>query len=285
MLGIAPTTLVKIDRICDYIPLVSTGTNLFALFQKHHTMPGLNASAITNNHYYNHLSQKEDWRCKLLLIPVIGNITILLIDKACDSAFFMLKLLKRFPSKLNFASSRLLANHEFLLAAAKNRIEIVRYINREREDFSDVISMLARAARFREGDGVNHHFFHIRNLVRMLPITASENPDIMVPIFEACESQQDLNAAWMNSGVAIRGDENLIRRFVLQDPHILHGITVRLARNSDFILSILLPLIRGAESSTERADQFMAVFRQVYEGLKQNDDFLRSLIRENPAYA
>ncbi|HEY4832303.1 MAG TPA: hypothetical protein VIH61_07070 [Waddliaceae bacterium] len=68
--------LVKIDHFCDYIPLVSSVTNLVDLFQKCVVLPFMDKTTIVSNHYYKHINEKSFVRCFLLVIPVIGNIII-----------------------------------------------------------------------------------------------------------------------------------------------------------------------------------------------------------------
>lgn len=70
--------LINIDVVCDYIPFVSTITNLVDLFQKTLTLPEPNRSQ--ENPYYTYLREKDDFRCKVLLVPIFGNIFIMLYD-------------------------------------------------------------------------------------------------------------------------------------------------------------------------------------------------------------
>jgi len=72
--------LVKTDRICDYIPVVSTFSNLTALFIKYLVPNTLIRPEIQTSRYYAHLSQKPTSRCIVLLIPIIGNIIVAICD-------------------------------------------------------------------------------------------------------------------------------------------------------------------------------------------------------------
>jgi hypothetical protein len=79
--------LVKTDCLCDYVPLVSSATNLVDLFQKCVVLPLMDKSKIASSHYYKHLDQKSFFRCFLLVIPVVGNIIVGIYDfskKKCD---------------------------------------------------------------------------------------------------------------------------------------------------------------------------------------------------------
>ncbi|MBS4168596.1 HEAT repeat domain-containing protein [Parachlamydia sp. AcF125] len=74
--------LLKTNRVSDYIPGISTITNLIDLFQKCMVLSGKQKANISKNHYYTHLQQKSFSRCIVLLIPVIGNILVAIYDFA-----------------------------------------------------------------------------------------------------------------------------------------------------------------------------------------------------------
>lgn len=72
--------LVKTDHFCDYIPFVSSITNLVDLFQKCVVLPFMDKETISSSHYYKHINEKSFARCFLLIIPVIGNVIIGIYD-------------------------------------------------------------------------------------------------------------------------------------------------------------------------------------------------------------
>lgn len=71
------TTFAELDRVCDYIPFVSTISNVVDLFQKYvcKCLPN-----VSKNRYWAHIKQKDLFRCVILLLPVLGNIYILVSD-------------------------------------------------------------------------------------------------------------------------------------------------------------------------------------------------------------
>ena len=73
-----PAILAEIDSTCDYIPLVSTATNMIVLFNKgvFQFLP----EEIAKNRYWTHINDKELSRCLILLVPVLGNIYIIVTD-------------------------------------------------------------------------------------------------------------------------------------------------------------------------------------------------------------
>ncbi|MBS4168608.1 HEAT repeat domain-containing protein [Parachlamydia sp. AcF125] len=72
--------LLKADQVSDYIPVISTLTNLIDLFQKYVVLSRKQKVNVSKNHYYAHLQQKSFSRCIVLLIPVIGNILVAIYD-------------------------------------------------------------------------------------------------------------------------------------------------------------------------------------------------------------
>lgn len=64
-----PKILVTADRVCDYIPFVSTVTNLVDLFQKYVTIPIACRTVTVQNRYFTHLNKKSFSQCIMLLIP------------------------------------------------------------------------------------------------------------------------------------------------------------------------------------------------------------------------
>jgi hypothetical protein len=72
MSGIDNNLFVRFDRASDYIPLVSTATNLLFLFQKY-VLFNYTESFFSQD-YRNYLQEKPTTLSIVLLIPVIGNI-------------------------------------------------------------------------------------------------------------------------------------------------------------------------------------------------------------------
>jgi len=104
------TNLVIADNVCDYIPAVSTLSNLTDLFQKCLVLSFMSDQTIVNNHYYTHLKNKSFLRCIVLLIPVIGNIIVGINDFAnrkYKNKDFMLAAVQQNGSALRFASEQL----------------------------------------------------------------------------------------------------------------------------------------------------------------------------------
>lgn len=71
--------LTQLDCVCDYIPFVSTVSNLVDLFYKTVVIPRLQPETLSD-HYWEYLAQKSVVRCVALLVPVLGNLFIALKD-------------------------------------------------------------------------------------------------------------------------------------------------------------------------------------------------------------
>ncbi len=72
--------LIKADKTCDYLPVLSSFSNLVDLFYKYCVSPFLMETQIKQDRYYYHLDQKSVFRCIILIVPFLGNVIIALYD-------------------------------------------------------------------------------------------------------------------------------------------------------------------------------------------------------------
>lgn len=122
---------VKTGRVFDYVPGVSTVTNLVDLFIMCVVLPFLSPKTIGNSRYFTHLDKDKTLaRCLLLIVlPVLANLLFSLYDLAqrkYDNPEYMLNELTRSSYQLNYLSQRLKDDSDFMLTAAK-RLPIERY--------------------------------------------------------------------------------------------------------------------------------------------------------------
>jgi len=68
-------TLVCLDNLCDYIPLVSVATNLIDFFLKA-TTAALPEKIVNSSRFLRHIKRKDCERMGMLLSPILGNIII-----------------------------------------------------------------------------------------------------------------------------------------------------------------------------------------------------------------
>jgi hypothetical protein len=80
MQGVQNTTpfAVNLDNALDFIPVVSTVSNLFHLFEKA-VLACRSDSSDLKSRYYTHIQEKSALKCAILLIPVIGNLLAYLL--------------------------------------------------------------------------------------------------------------------------------------------------------------------------------------------------------------
>lgn len=75
------SSIVLIDRVMDYVPIISTFTNLIDIFHKYKFTKKENGpQTLQQNHYYKHITEKSYVRCVILLVPFLGNLSIALYD-------------------------------------------------------------------------------------------------------------------------------------------------------------------------------------------------------------
>ena len=82
LMEVTNISLVEADTFCDYIPFVSSITNLIDLVIKTicSLVENYNAKDFTiDHHYFSYLhNEKRAWRCAVLLMPIFGNLYILM---------------------------------------------------------------------------------------------------------------------------------------------------------------------------------------------------------------
>lgn len=78
--GTVNNALVRIDQICDYVPIASTITNLVDIFEKCAFSGCCSSESINSNRYFSHINDKSILRCVILLVPILGNIIVGIYD-------------------------------------------------------------------------------------------------------------------------------------------------------------------------------------------------------------
>lgn len=76
---ITATKLAEIDNVCDYIPFVSTVTNLIDIFLKY-VLKHLVSETTAKNRYWTHIEKKDLLRSCMLLVPILGNVYVISQD-------------------------------------------------------------------------------------------------------------------------------------------------------------------------------------------------------------
>lgn len=150
MLNDIRSRLIQVDNVCDYIPFVSTLTNLVDLFQQCVIFSNMSLQSIAASSYHRHLYNKSTFRCIALLVPVIGNIVVGFFDFA-DSEYDNKEFQKRYflshdPSELKYVSSRLKDDKEFMLYVHRMRgTEAVWHASKLLKDDEDFVFATIRS--------------------------------------------------------------------------------------------------------------------------------------------
>lgn len=140
--------LATVDYVLDFVPVVSTVTNLVDIFLK--AMLDLNIIKYdVGQHYYTHLKDKSYLRCICLLVPVFGNIFIASFDlgKKLHNHLFPVDnlLLNLNKSRLDLAQAQLkmelnkFANAASAASGKKVTPEELTFPEGKQKDFSDAI--------------------------------------------------------------------------------------------------------------------------------------------------
>jgi hypothetical protein len=141
--------LIGMDDVFDYIPLVSTLTNLVDIFIKYVILPHLSAESVQNNHYYSHLEQKQLWRCLVLSIPCgIGNLALGIYDfchRKWNDKAYMLDLVQRDEWAFQRASAKIKNDREVVIAAVTFKGTCFLYASERLQNDREVVLATVRS--------------------------------------------------------------------------------------------------------------------------------------------
>lgn len=140
--------LANLDSLCDCLPVVSTVTNLGDLFLKCVVFPLEERSRIQLPHFLsrhevrgfrNHLDEKSVGRCILLLIPIIGQLTVLLLSplvylRKTHMKGPALEYIKEGTFNPCYVSDKLTRDWAFALAALKQDHKVFSYFRFQFEE-------------------------------------------------------------------------------------------------------------------------------------------------------
>lgn len=136
------TNLIKLDIYSDYIPIVSSITNIFNLFQIFFIRNCIDSANI-NHHYFSYIKDKSYFRVITLCIPILGNITIFLAD------YFERKNILNSISKGNidpFITSSIAFKYDkkVSIAALSTNKLAWQYIGKPLQNDLDIIATISR---------------------------------------------------------------------------------------------------------------------------------------------
>lgn len=127
-------TILKVgNQVSDFIPFVSTATNLFDLFMKYAILPKCDRETILGNEYYSLVYYKEDIRMIALLFPLINTIAAIVaaildfVEQDYYNRSFVVQMVNRDGAFLQYAKPRWQDDYEIVLMALRRDEESVNY--------------------------------------------------------------------------------------------------------------------------------------------------------------
>jgi|GEM_PF-4766287 len=119
--------------VCDYIPVISTLAAIIELIAKI-SLEKRQKPQGTDNHYYEHIKNKEIWTLLVLMIPVIGNLVIALYDGGT-----MLLTDELEPHVFINGRASIKDNKVFVLNAVKTDPNLLQHVSKRMRGDKDVI--------------------------------------------------------------------------------------------------------------------------------------------------
>lgn len=168
--NLSSDTQVKFDVICDYIPLVSTITNLYDLVMKHIAFPMMDEETVKGDQFYSYLKDKSTIRCMVSLVPVLGNIAIAIYD---ENVRYNAALSRVKTNGLELKNVWAYQNtFSVVLAAVEQNGMALRYASRELQDDPRIIY----AATMQNGLAIQFASLRQKNDPSMVLYAAKQNP-------------------------------------------------------------------------------------------------------------
>lgn len=232
--------LVKADRLCDRIPVVSTLTNLTVLFQKCVVLPFMKNESVAGSHYYTHLKNKPLLRSVVLLLPLVGNIAVGIYDflsmKLSDKDF-ALWLVSKHGEALAWVDQTLRNDRDVVLAAVRAHGLALKHAHVDLQNDEEIVGAAIEknnyAFRF-AGDKIRNNKEQVRALIEI-------NPKIFLFVEDACKKDRELflravtlygynlldtnrseNGEWrVGFHDEFKDDQEIVFAAVLQNPKVL----------------------------------------------------------------
>ena len=116
-------SLVQVSRVCEYIPVISGFAALGELIARA-ILKGVEAKNLSNDRYYEHITNKELWRILVLLIPVIGTVIVAIYNAVYNA---VLAAVKQNGLALQHATCRLKNDSAVVLPAVSQNGMALQY--------------------------------------------------------------------------------------------------------------------------------------------------------------
>lgn len=283
------TLMSEVDNICDYIPVISTVSNLVNLFEKCAVVPCISKESRT--HYWSHIKFKEIARCLFLLIPVISNIYYFVTDyldyekdketyiDAQNSIDSSIKLLASSLAQAAYTHSGKAVSTEEMMPAQSEDQQIMWSLC-SGDNIDKVKQFLDK--------GLTPNFFHVGN-TPLVTAASNQNSAIMSLLIERgadvnMRSKYGLSALDM---ACINGD---IEKAKILLPHInnineanakgMTPLVYAVNQNNPELIRFLIE--KGADPTLKAVDGSDALYAAIY---KDNAEIIPLLYRPDQTYS
>jgi hypothetical protein len=259
----AADCLVKMDTFCDYVPILSTVSNLVDIVQKCFTLPAMKRKELYEDHYFTHLQQKNIPRCIILLIPILGNIVIAICDRMSrkyNDRDFVLKEVQKDGLFLKKASTELKSDEEVVLKAINQEGKAILYAD----------AMLAANFNFTANSQVRNALKHANRNFALTAFLCDRN------LFDFINDKfrQDkafvLEAVRKNCHVyksCISEDDDIILAAVTQNETLMEYVSSDKRKDKFLMLAVLK---KNGLALNYLSDEFKDDDNLVYAAVKQN---------------
>jgi hypothetical protein len=251
--------LVGCDRVCDYIPVISTVTNLVDLFIKnlsciHAKVEDCKKAGVEGNHYYQHLIDKTACRCVILLIPILGNIVIALWDlinkRRFDNPDYVLKVTEKQPILFQKASVRLRSDPAFVLKVLEKGSVHADFVLQHtptlvgiKEVVSEAVKQSGNALRFASAElQANKEVVHDAVSKYGLALSHAhpdlrKDPDVAFAAF--MQTPQDQKKVLIYIHADLKKDKEFMLKLIKENPASFDNANPALKKDKEFIMAAL----------------------------------------------
>lgn len=251
----------KLDKVCDYMPVVSTLSNITDLVQQVLVLPFLNTDFRVKNNYYTHLECKTLFRPLLLLIPVIGNIIVAIIDYAVRKDYSRESLLLTIYGNRDFdgksvirdnsslvehASDEIKDDKNFVLRLVQKNGKTLRFVSDRLKNDPEVVNAAVQycpeAYRFASGEIREKKDFLIallRNKIRVLRYATDLFKADKEVVSVAVDYDYTHNSILLHIGNQLKRDWPFMVGIIRRHPAKIHSISDELKSNKKFLLEVI----------------------------------------------
>jgi hypothetical protein len=242
---------IEADRYYDRIPVISTLTNLYIIFQKCILIPLAEAmTPCQNNHYFTHLQEKSLLRCIVLLFPFLGNLALYLYDCQYpdDGQEFAKAVLRKDGKALEYATPEWQNEKETVELALNSNPNALQYASSSLRGDREFILACLNQAKYRSEK--SQIFLHIdeelkkdREFALKLAALCGSTLQYMDEsfqndreiVFAAIKSSKGLILRFASE--SLRNDKDLVREAVISSlGFALEHASVQLKNDKAFVL-------------------------------------------------